>query len=309
MLRGNRDSPHRDDGARGRAGCPTAGRLPKLCIPNEKVWRSRPVRRRDRPRPALSPARPWPHADEFEQGRRDAAVGVLCPIDYLDRLGRHVTRLRDPPSSYMIWPFHSVGDDEIWRLPGFPRWDHVVAHLKWSRRKERCHASLNRRGGDVSASVIMPSPQQRRASAQVGRRRLLMLLRRPPFYPGNIRVESNIERCFCVGGGVLAVAEAPWEYWPRTCADGGAQNRPGRPPAPCRLRMGRGRRYESRAGRPRPVVGIGAVPQARDQRWDVPQLAYEYGGMGVSDARKLKMVEEKNRKLKKLMWEGQTMLH
>jgi len=46
------------------------------------------------------------------------------------------------------------------------------------------------------------------------------------------------------------------------------------------------------------------VPQARDQRRDVLHLAHEIGGMEVSEARKLKALEDENRKLKKLLAES-----
>ena len=45
------------------------------------------------------------------------------------------------------------------------------------------------------------------------------------------------------------------------------------------------------------------MPQIWDQRRHVLQVAARYGGMEVSDARKLKALEEENRKLKKLLAE------
>ena len=57
-------------------------------------------------------------------------------------------------------------------------------------------------------------------------------------------------------------------------------------------------------GAPGGSDGAGAVPQARDQRGDVLRLAVEVRGMEVSDARKLKSVEEENARLKKLLAES-----
>jgi hypothetical protein len=51
--------------------------------------------------------------------------------------------------------------------------------------------------------------------------------------------------------------------------------------------------------------GARAVPQARDQRGDVLRLAVEVrGGRSVSDARKLKGLEDENARLKKLLAES-----
>ena len=44
--------------------------------------------------------------------------------------------------------------------------------------------------------------------------------------------------------------------------------------------------------------GEGVVPQARCQRCDVLQMGSKYGGMEVSDAKKLKALEAENAKLK-----------
>jgi len=64
-------------------------------------------------------------------------------------------------------------------------------------------------------------------------------------------------------------------------------------------------------GEPGGRSDVGAVPQTLDQRRDVLQLAYRfynwrnrYGGMEVSDARRLKSLEDENRKLKKLLAES-----
>ena len=48
------------------------------------------------------------------------------------------------------------------------------------------------------------------------------------------------------------------------------------------------------------------MPQARHQRRHILQVAVAFGGMEISDARKLKALEEENRKLKKLL--AETML-
>jgi putative transposase len=45
------------------------------------------------------------------------------------------------------------------------------------------------------------------------------------------------------------------------------------------------------------------LPQARDQRRHVLYVALEYGGLEVSEAKRLKALEEENRKLKKLLAE------
>jgi putative transposase len=45
------------------------------------------------------------------------------------------------------------------------------------------------------------------------------------------------------------------------------------------------------------------VPQARHQRCDGLQWRSPYGWMEISDARKLKALEEENRKLRKLLAE------
>jgi hypothetical protein len=57
----------------------------------------------------------------------------------------------------------------------------------------------------------------------------------------------------------------------------------------------------------RPVVESNAVRVtglARHQRCDHLQVAVRYGGMKISDARKLKSLEDETRKLKKLLAES-----
>lgn len=46
-----------------------------------------------------------------------------------------------------------------------------------------------------------------------------------------------------------------------------------------------------------------ALPQARDFGRDLLQLEAKYGGMEVSEAKRLKALEEENAKLKKLLAE------
>ena len=46
------------------------------------------------------------------------------------------------------------------------------------------------------------------------------------------------------------------------------------------------------------------MPEARYQRRDVLQVASKYGGMEISDARRLKALEDENRRLKKLLAES-----
>ena len=46
------------------------------------------------------------------------------------------------------------------------------------------------------------------------------------------------------------------------------------------------------------------MPEARHQRCDLLQVALALGGMEISEARKLKALEEENRKLKKLLAES-----
>jgi putative transposase len=48
----------------------------------------------------------------------------------------------------------------------------------------------------------------------------------------------------------------------------------------------------------------GGVPEARHQRCDFYKWRSRFGGMEISDARKLKTLEEENRKLKKLLAES-----
>ena len=46
------------------------------------------------------------------------------------------------------------------------------------------------------------------------------------------------------------------------------------------------------------------MPPARDQRGDVLQVEGEYGGLEVSEARRLKALEAENARLKKLVAEA-----
>ena len=43
------------------------------------------------------------------------------------------------------------------------------------------------------------------------------------------------------------------------------------------------------------------MPAARDQCSDVLQLAHKYGGLEVSEAKRLKQLEEENAKLKRIV--------
>jgi putative transposase len=46
------------------------------------------------------------------------------------------------------------------------------------------------------------------------------------------------------------------------------------------------------------------LPQARDQQRDILQVEAKYGGLNVSDAKRLKSLEDENAKLKKLLAEA-----
>jgi putative transposase len=46
------------------------------------------------------------------------------------------------------------------------------------------------------------------------------------------------------------------------------------------------------------------MPQARDQQRDILQWKAKYGGLEVSDAKRLKALEDENAKLKKLLAEA-----
>ena len=61
-------------------------------------------------------------------------------------------------------------------------------------------------------------------------------------------------------------------------------------------------RHPQRA--PGGVASRRALPQVRGQRRDVYKWRSKYGGMEVSDARKLKGLEDENRRLKKLLAES-----
>ena len=46
------------------------------------------------------------------------------------------------------------------------------------------------------------------------------------------------------------------------------------------------------------------MPQARDQQRDILQVEAKYGGLNVSDAKRLKSLEDENAKLKRLLAEA-----